>query len=67
MYIESINLSIMIDGKAIDVTYKGWTKIHNLYKNAMIIQKTYLMLTSLSVVLPCIFVQQDLIESPSSY
>jgi hypothetical protein len=28
--IESINLSIKIDGKAIDVTYKGWTKIDQL-------------------------------------
>jgi hypothetical protein len=27
--IESINLSIKIDGKAIDVTYKGWTKINH--------------------------------------
>jgi hypothetical protein len=35
--IESINLSIKNDGKAIDVTYKGWTKIHDLYMNAMTI------------------------------
>jgi hypothetical protein len=28
--IESISLSIKIDGKAIDVTYEGWTKIHQL-------------------------------------
>jgi hypothetical protein len=28
--IESINLSIKIDGKAIDVTYKAWTEIHIL-------------------------------------
>jgi len=28
--IESFSLSIKIDGKAIDVTYKGWTKIHQL-------------------------------------
>jgi len=27
--IELINLSIKNDGKAIDVTSKGWTKIHN--------------------------------------
>jgi hypothetical protein len=27
--IESINLSIKNDGKAIDVIYKGWTEIHN--------------------------------------
>jgi hypothetical protein len=41
---ESINLSIKIDGKAIDFTYEAWIEIHNLYRNAMTIQKTYLML-----------------------
>jgi len=28
--IKSIALSIKIDGKAIDVTYEGWAKIHQL-------------------------------------
>jgi hypothetical protein len=28
--IESINISIKIDGKAIGVTYEGWIKIHKL-------------------------------------
>jgi hypothetical protein len=28
--IESINISIKINGKAIGVTYEGWIKIHKL-------------------------------------
>jgi hypothetical protein len=35
--IESINISIKIDGKAIDVTYKTWTESTNWYKSAMTI------------------------------
>jgi len=51
--IESISLSIKIDGKAINVTYKGWTKIHQLIQECNNNQKKNLMLqeTSLSVVI----------------
>jgi hypothetical protein len=28
--IESINISIKINGKVIDVTYEGWIEIHEL-------------------------------------
>jgi hypothetical protein len=28
--IESITLSIKIDGKAIEITYEGWIEIHQL-------------------------------------
>jgi hypothetical protein len=50
--IESINLSIKIDGKAINVTYKGWTKIHQLIHNDNKKNKPGCLLeTSLSVVI----------------
>jgi hypothetical protein len=50
--IESINLSIKIDGKAIDVTYKGWTKIHQLIHNDNKKKQTWIFTrTSLSVVI----------------
>jgi hypothetical protein len=50
--IESVSLSIRIDGKAIDVTYKGCTKIHQLIEECNNNNKNYLMLqeTSLSIV-----------------
>jgi len=52
--IESINLSIKIDGKAIDVTYKGWIEIHQLIHECNDNRKNLvgcLLETSLSVVI----------------
>ncbi len=68
--IESINLSIKIDGKAIDVTYKGWTEIHQLIHECNDNEKkpTWMLTRNIFVLLlPCIFFQQDLIQSSSSY
>jgi len=67
--IESINISIKIHGKAIDVTYKTWTKSTNWYKSAMIINKNYSMLlkTTLNVTTSCVILHQNSIQSSSSY